>query len=302
MSLLDDVMIAAPCNLAWDDMPGNDRVRHCRDCNKNVYNISAMTKNDAEQFLRQNGTSECLRIYRRADGTILTDNCPVGLRKLRDKARNVLRFTAAVLSNILAVTCAFAQQTPVFDGFGNASENKSDNTGSGFKEGSWANTKKPWNVKTTPGEHRIYDGYAAMPPRPVPKKGTTFVSDDCSLSSPNQNQANAPEIPSHFMGKPAVMPAVSPNVHHPVSTTAADTRAISLFGQAQIAEQKGDLLVAFALYQDAIRSAQSNPKTDPTFMKTLERSFQSLRSRVQNPVLVDPNTGMQMDANDPNAK
>src|SRR5450432_1276774 len=42
MDRLDRVSIAAPCSADWDSMPGTDRVRHCSQCNKNVYNLSAM--------------------------------------------------------------------------------------------------------------------------------------------------------------------------------------------------------------------------------------------------------------------
>ena len=83
--LLDDVMIAAPCNVGWESMHGDDRVRFCDKCELNVYNISAMSDREAEELLQINGSKVCLRLYRRADGTIITDNCPVGLRALRDK-------------------------------------------------------------------------------------------------------------------------------------------------------------------------------------------------------------------------
>ncbi|MBK7838876.1 MAG: hypothetical protein IPJ49_14595 [Candidatus Obscuribacter sp.] len=34
---LDNVMIAAPCNIGWDNMVGDDRVRLCAGCDKNVH-------------------------------------------------------------------------------------------------------------------------------------------------------------------------------------------------------------------------------------------------------------------------
>jgi hypothetical protein len=42
--MLDRVSIAAPCSADWDQMAGTDQVRHCPLCNKNVYNLSAMTR------------------------------------------------------------------------------------------------------------------------------------------------------------------------------------------------------------------------------------------------------------------
>src|SRR5687767_6584337 len=84
-SPLDHVRIAAPCNADWEQMVGTDRVRYCGQCNLNVYNLSSMTERDAESFIVRNEGRLCIRFYRRADGSILTGNCPVGLRALRGR-------------------------------------------------------------------------------------------------------------------------------------------------------------------------------------------------------------------------
>ena len=80
--MLDRVSIASPCPANWDSMPGTDQVRHCSQCNQNVYNLSAMTRRQAEKLLRETEGRLCARLYRRADGTILTENCPAGLRAI----------------------------------------------------------------------------------------------------------------------------------------------------------------------------------------------------------------------------
>ena len=271
MSLLDDVLIAAPCNMSWDQMAGNDRVRHCGGCQKNVYNISAMSNSDAEKFLRANSSSQCLRIFRRADGTIITDNCPVGLRKLRDRARHVLKFVAALVSNVIAITAAYAQQ-------------------------STSGTPQPPSKDfRAPGFSSL--GIPAMR-RPVvdlkrPKRGTTYLTDECS--GLNAQDSNFTPQPKMMMGKMAIRR--TPAGSNQSLNGAADGRAIMLFGEAQIAEQKGDQFLAFALYQDAIRASRSNPRSDPQFIRMLESSYSSLRSRIQNPVLVDPYTGEQLPTN-----
>lgn len=107
--LLNSVVIAAPCPVSWETMTGDDKVRHCGGCAKNVYNLSAMTENEAESFLQVNGATQCMRFYRRDDGTIMTDNCPVGLRKIRDRVRNVARVAASFLALVLALPSASAQ-------------------------------------------------------------------------------------------------------------------------------------------------------------------------------------------------
>jgi hypothetical protein len=82
-SRLDDVKIATPCHARWDDMIGDDKVRFCGKCQKDVFNLSAMTRDDAETLLRERSGSMCARLFRRTDGTVMTADCPVGVRAKR---------------------------------------------------------------------------------------------------------------------------------------------------------------------------------------------------------------------------
>ena len=95
---LDDVKVAAPCPADWDAMSGNDRMRFCSQCNLNVYNFSGMSRKEAARFINRTEDRVCVRYYRRADGSILTDNCPVGLRALK---RRAIRIANAVLSSVI---------------------------------------------------------------------------------------------------------------------------------------------------------------------------------------------------------
>lgn len=86
LPMLDDVRIAAPCKASWDDMVAdgpNPAVRFCGQCQKNVYNLSDMNKADAERVLREKEGTLCARVYRREDGTVITADCPVGVRRRR---------------------------------------------------------------------------------------------------------------------------------------------------------------------------------------------------------------------------
>jgi hypothetical protein len=100
-SFLDSLYIASPCNANWNDMNGNERVRMCSLCSKNVYNTSDMTKTEAEGFLRKNGVSECVGFFRRSDGTIMTDDCPIALRKIRNSLKMVSRAMASAVALLL---------------------------------------------------------------------------------------------------------------------------------------------------------------------------------------------------------
>jgi len=83
LPLLSNVSIASPCNADWSKMVGDERVRFCGSCEKNVYNISSMTAEEADRLIAEKEGELCVRYYQRADGTILTADCAVGVRKKR---------------------------------------------------------------------------------------------------------------------------------------------------------------------------------------------------------------------------
>ena len=87
LPILDRIQVASPCPARWEDMQGDDVTRFCSQCSLNVHNISAMTAPQAEAFLHQAlpRGRVCARFYRRPDGTILTQDCPVGFARLRQR-------------------------------------------------------------------------------------------------------------------------------------------------------------------------------------------------------------------------
>lgn len=81
-NLLDHVSIASPCSADWQDMRGDERRRFCASCKLHVHDLSAMTREQAEDVLRGAGKGRvCVRLFRRADGRVLTRDCPVGWRR-----------------------------------------------------------------------------------------------------------------------------------------------------------------------------------------------------------------------------
>ena len=80
---IDNIYVASPCDVPWSSMDGNSTVRHCGDCKKNVYNLSLLTREEANQLLYEKEGKLCVRLYKRFDGTVLTADCPKGLRMMR---------------------------------------------------------------------------------------------------------------------------------------------------------------------------------------------------------------------------
>ena len=101
-SPLNNLRIASPCPADWAGMIGADRKRYCGECKLNVYNISGMTRPEAEQLLTQSEGRLCVRYYRRADGTILTKDCPVGWAKVKERVSRVATAAFSLLMTLLA--------------------------------------------------------------------------------------------------------------------------------------------------------------------------------------------------------
>jgi hypothetical protein len=94
---LESLQVASPCKESWDAMTGTDRVRFCSRCGQNVYNISQFTREEAEELIQQSERRLCTRLYRRRDGTVLTKDCPVGVRAIRRWLGSFAALAAAIM-------------------------------------------------------------------------------------------------------------------------------------------------------------------------------------------------------------
>lgn len=97
---LNDIKIASPCKADWSEMAGDERRRFCGECKLNVYNLSGMTEPEAKNLLANSEGRLCVRFYRRADGTVLTKDCPVGWQAIK---RRVSKTAAAFVSLVFGL-------------------------------------------------------------------------------------------------------------------------------------------------------------------------------------------------------
>lgn len=109
---LDDVRIASPCNMKWQDMTGGERVRHCAACQKSVFNLSGMKRSEALDLLRATEGKICARFYRRKDGTILTADCSVGVALLARKTKRAVIGAAIATLGAVGALLAFLASAP----------------------------------------------------------------------------------------------------------------------------------------------------------------------------------------------
>lgn len=140
---LSNVSVASPCKASWDDMEGDDRARFCGSCAKHVYNLSGMTEREATDLISERQGRVCVRFFRRRDGTILTADCPRGLRAVGRRAARAAIFLAGMIG--LGAGAVAAEQ-------------------SCSREGSWAERIPPvaWLIGPSPVTDPGFDGSMVM--------------------------------------------------------------------------------------------------------------------------------------------
>jgi hypothetical protein len=102
--LLGRVRITSPCVADWEKMIGDDKIRHCPECNLSVYNLSGMTAREAAHRILNRQGRLCVRFYRHVDGTTLTQDSSL--------IRRSSRLAGVALSSAMTVTLAAAQTAP----------------------------------------------------------------------------------------------------------------------------------------------------------------------------------------------
>jgi len=109
---LNVVDVKEPCAERWDRMEGDDFVRFCRVCEKNVYDLSARSRDEAEELLRLHEGPLCIRFRRRADGTVATADCqgarPAYHWRLARRSARAFGIAAGLSAGVLALLSVLA--------------------------------------------------------------------------------------------------------------------------------------------------------------------------------------------------
>ena len=184
---LDNVKIASPCSQDWNQMIGGDRKRFCGDCKLNVYNLSGMTRTEAENLLANSEGRFCVRFYRRADGSILTEDCPVGWAQVKRRVSKTAAACASLLFGLLTSTGIMGLFSAPKGGFLtglNASQTSSINDSMGaFENAAPRQTPKPLM------------GNLAIPVAPPKAKSTPKKSENFELGRFSEPLMGTPLVP-----------------------------------------------------------------------------------------------------------
>jgi ankyrin repeat protein len=100
-NFVDDIRVDNPCSQAWNEMIGNDRVRFCTHCAKDVKDISAMKRKDAMRLVRKMNGKLCVK-YRIDPNT----KRPIFLDTVQTITRRVPAMAAGAMATSLAFSSA----------------------------------------------------------------------------------------------------------------------------------------------------------------------------------------------------
>ena len=92
-------------------MRGDERMRFCDLCQLNVYNVAGMTEAEVREFVSFAEGRLCMRLMKRADGTVITQDCPVGLAAYR---KRVAKYAGAAMAAIVGLfSISYGQENSV---------------------------------------------------------------------------------------------------------------------------------------------------------------------------------------------
>ncbi len=208
---LETINLAFSCPMDWDKMIGNNQTRYCPECKLIVYNISGLSSVEATKLINSNEDRLCIKFYRRADGTILTKDCSVGIKVIKKKiTTNIAVASLAILlslSNTNAQTPIKLPQTPQLAQLPQKEDLKiekgkalvvgmiTDETGAvivGAEIIFTQETVDPFNFshKVTSSENGIYSSFLAPGKYKVQVNACGFVSAIAELEFKPQEKTN----------------------------------------------------------------------------------------------------------------
>jgi hypothetical protein len=237
---LQTLMIAAPCEVEWDDMAGDDKVRRCNECKLNVINIKALTSKEIEKVLQSDQAKNgrlCVQLYRRADGTLLTADCPRGLQKIRAASARLWRTVAAAVALFVGGNPGLAQTND--------------------------NTASPKDKATQPMQRTA--GMVAPPtvgknqPKPEAEKPEGQNKGGQEKTSEPETNTHVGSVEDTHQGK-------------------AHYTAFNLYKEGQQLEKSGQYAKAAAIYQQAL-TLMSTQKHDPKFHLKIATALSRVKAK-----------------------
>ncbi|HRH46035.1 MAG TPA: hypothetical protein PKY82_30610 [Pyrinomonadaceae bacterium] len=102
---LENFEVPKPCSMNWDEMKGNEEIRHCDRCQHQIYNLSEMPTRRALKVLNQPDEKVCVTYLQDDNNKVITQTY-FGIFK-----RNFVKVFSAILAVIFSLTSIQAMQT-----------------------------------------------------------------------------------------------------------------------------------------------------------------------------------------------
>jgi hypothetical protein len=114
--------MAGACTERWAEMPGDDRVRRCTRCDREVLDLAGLSPDEVEALATARAMTLPAVVFRRADGSLTTSDCDVDRPR-----RRAIRVLAVVAIGVAASTAvAYALHRHDMDGVTPASASSRD--------------------------------------------------------------------------------------------------------------------------------------------------------------------------------
>lgn len=126
---IDNVRVGSPCTEDWTKMRGNDRVRMCDHCVKEVNNLSELTRKQAKRLVRSSDGNICIRYYEHP-----VTKAPLFAAQLHQITRRVGITAGVVGASMSLATLTYAQGGPVPLNSSNFDKNALETTRTGSSE------------------------------------------------------------------------------------------------------------------------------------------------------------------------
>ena len=103
--VIDAIEVKTPCGESWHEMQGNEKVRFCSHCSKDVNNISEMTRKEALRLVRRSEGRLCIRYIKdpKTGRPLFSENLHKITRRATGLAAGVMTATISLS------TAAYAQ-------------------------------------------------------------------------------------------------------------------------------------------------------------------------------------------------
>jgi hypothetical protein len=213
---IENLRVASPCGESWDEMTGTDEVRFCSHCRKGVHDVSQLTRTQAESLIARSRGGVCVRLVRRADGSVAVRERPPAFGRVRRRLSFVASAALAALLGLF--TDARAQTHSTYkskscpDSRVNVTRTRREGVAAQVARGTLAGTINDPTAAAIPGARVSLRRQVMPPPRAGKQSNATGARQD---SKGEQEAKDGTEVkdsqavegvqPVAVKGGPAVM-------------------------------------------------------------------------------------------------